>query len=114
MKQYKIGLISRLPIIILDEKITVGAVRVARINESTCRVSHIFILPRFQNRGYAQETLREVEKLYPNANEWRLDTIKEESKLKYLYEKSVYTPAGVEEKIKDGMTIVYYSKNVTL
>lgn len=90
----------------------IGVMRVVRLSDIVCRISPMFILPEYQNNGYAQYALSAVEKLYPNVNEWQLDTIKEESKLCYLYEKCGYIPTGKEEVIKDGMTIVYYSKKV--
>lgn len=97
--------------IMLDET-KIGVVRVVRLSDSICRISPMFILPEYRNNGYAQQALSAVEKLYPNVNEWKLDTIKEESKLCYLYEKCGYIPTGKEEIIKDGMTIIYYRKKV--
>ena len=97
--------------IMLDET-KIGVVRVVRLSDTICRISPMFILPEYQNNGYAQLALSAVEKLYPNADEWQLDTIKEESKLCHLYEKCGYIPTGKEEVIKDGMTIAYYSKKV--
>lgn len=90
----------------------IGVMRVVRLSDTVCRISPMFILPEYQNNGYAQYALSAVENLYPNVNEWQLDTIKEESKLCCLYEKCGYTPTGKEEVIKDGMTIVYYRKQV--
>ncbi|MGN0502437.1 MAG: GNAT family N-acetyltransferase [Ruminococcus sp.] len=97
--------------IILD-KTKIGVVRVAKLSDTVCRISPMLILPEYQNKGYAQQALSAVEKLYPNVNEWKLDTIKEESRLCHLYEKCGYTPTGKEEILKDGMTIVYYCKRV--
>ena len=97
---------------IVLEKTKIGVVRVVRLSDTVCRISPMLILPEYQNNGYAQKTLSAVEKLYPNVKEWKLDTIKQESKLCYLYEKCGYIPTGKEEILKDGMTIVYYSKRV--
>lgn len=88
----------------------VGGVRVQRLPENVCRVSPIFILPAFQGRGYAQAAMGALEALYPQAKEWRLDTIKEEAKLCHLYEKLGYRWTGQEEILQPGMTIVYYEK----
>lgn len=85
-----------------------GGVRVQRLPENVCRVSPIFILPVFQGRGYAQAAMRVLEALYPQAETWRLDTIKEETKLCRLYEKLGYRRTGREEILQPGMTIVYY------
>ena len=91
----------------------VGAVRVQRLPENICRVSTISVLPGFQGKGYAQEAVLALEALYPQARKWRLDTIKEEEKLRHLYEKLGYRRTGREEVIQPGMTIVYYEKTVT-
>lgn len=97
---------------ILCDNDKIGVIRVVRLNDNVCRISPMMILPEYQNKGYAQKTLIEIEKLYPNSREWLLDTIKQESKLCYLYEKSGYVATGKEEQFKDGMTITYYEKNL--
>ena len=88
----------------------IGAIRVVRLPENTCRISPMFILPEFQGKGLAQETLAKIEKLYPQAVCWQLDTIKEEAKLCHLYEKMGYLRTGHEELINDRMHIVFYTK----
>lgn len=88
----------------------IGAARVQRLAEDTCRVSPIFILPAFQGKGYAQEAMLALEELYPQARAWQLDTIKEEAKLCHQYEKLGYRRTGREELLQPGMTIVYYEK----
>jgi RimJ/RimL family protein N-acetyltransferase len=97
---------------IMLEKTKIGVVRVVRLSDTTFRISPMLILPEYQNNGFAQQALSAVEKLYPSADEWQIDTIKEESKLCYLYEKCGYIPTGKEEILKDGMTIAYYCKRV--
>lgn len=67
-------------------------------------------MPQEQGKGYAQQAMRLVEAMYPQATRWELDTIKEEKALCYLYEKMGYRLTGEEKTIKDGMTIVYYAK----
>lgn len=88
----------------------IGAIRIAALPDNVYRISPIFILPEFQGRGYAQQAIKEVEKSYPQANVWRLDTIKEEHRLCYLYEKMGYKRTGKEEKLQENMTIIYYEK----
>lgn len=51
-----------------------------------------------------------LEEMYPQAEAWRLDTIKEEAKLCHLYEKLGYRRTGQEEVLQPGMTIAYYEK----
>jgi len=90
--------------------IVIGAIRVVKIPENICRIAPLFILPEFQGNGYAQKAIEEVEKLYPQANMWKLDTIKQESKLCHLYEKMGYQTTGREEKLQENLTITYYAK----
>ncbi len=90
--------------------INIGAIRVVRLKNNTCRISPIFILPEYQGKGLAQQTILSIEKLYPQAAGWQLDTIKEEAKLCHLYEKMGYTRTGREEIIQEGMTLAYYAK----
>ena len=96
--------------LILAKGHQIGAVRVQRLPENVCRVAPIFILPAFQGKGYAQAAMEALEEMYPQAEAWRLDTIKEEAKLCHLYEKLGYRRTGQEEVLQPGMTIVYYEK----
>jgi RimJ/RimL family protein N-acetyltransferase len=96
-------------IIKLEDK-NIGAIRIVRLHHNRCRISPIFILPEFQGKGYAQKAIKEVEKIYPHAKGWELDTIKQEAKLCHLYEKLGYKSTGKEESLQDNMTIVFYSK----
>jgi GNAT superfamily N-acetyltransferase len=70
----------------------------------------MFILPEFQGQGFAQQAIKAAEALYPQAEGWQLDTIKEERKLCHLYEKMGYKRTGKEEVLQDNMTIVYFAK----
>lgn len=94
--------------ITLGEK-HIGAVRICDF-EKRCVLKQIFILPEYQGYGYAQEAIRMVESFYTKAKRWELDTILQEKKLCYLYEKMGYQKTGKTEKIKDGMDLVYYAK----
>lgn len=89
---------------------TIGAIRVVRLPDSTCRISPMFILPAFQGRGLAQQTLACVEQFHSDALGWQLDTIKEEPRLCHLYEKMGYKRTGREEQLQENMTIVFYAK----
>lgn len=90
----------------------IGAIRVVRLHNAACRISPMFILPEFQGKGYAQQAIKNAESLYPEACRWELDTIKQEPKLRYLYEKMGYVTTGKEEDIQPGMTIIFYEKHV--
>ena len=57
------------------------------------RLSPMFILPQFQGRGYAQEAIRQAEKIHGERG-WELDTILQEERLVHLYEKMGYRKTG--------------------
>lgn len=88
---------------------TIGAMRI-RKNEKTYVLVQILILPEYQNKGYAQQAIREVETLHEDAESWRLDTIEQEEKLCHLYSKMGYRKTGETEHIKDGMDLVFFEK----
>ena len=91
-----------------DEK--VGVIRVTdKKDGSRKRISPIWIMPKYRNKGYAQQTIREVERLYGSGH-WCLDTILQEKSNLYLYEKMGYHRTGRTEKINDRMDIVFYEK----
>lgn len=96
---------------ILLEGRPIGALRVCDFGES-CRLSPICILPEYQGHGYAQQAILTAEALYPNAREWTLDTILQEERLCYLYEKLGYRKTGEYHRIKDGMDLVLYAKKM--
>ncbi|MBE6979265.1 MAG: GNAT family N-acetyltransferase [Ruminococcaceae bacterium] len=89
----------------------IGALRVCDFG-AACKLSPICILPEFQGNGYAQKAIRLMEDLYPKAGLWELDTIAQEEKLCYLYEKIGYRKTGRVDHLKDGMDIVYYEKSM--
>lgn len=88
----------------------IGQIRIDQLDETTYRIAQMFVLPEFQGKGYAQQAILQVEALYPNAVRWELDTIKQETKLRHLYEKMGYKLTGKEHAIKNGMDIIYYAK----
>mgnify|MGYP003399395110 CR=1 FL=1 len=89
----------------------VGAIRVVNKKDgSRKRVAPIFIMKKFRNKGLAQKTFEEIEKLH-GSNNWMLDTILQEESNCYLYEKLGYKRTGKIENINERMDIVYYEKN---
>ena len=87
----------------------IGALRICNY-EKLCKLKQIFIIPAYQGYGYAQQAISAVERLYPNAERWELDTILQEEKLCYLYEKMGYRKTGKTQRIKEGMDLVFYRK----
>ena len=97
---------------ILNEGVTVGAIRVTDPKDGVTRkrISPIFILPQYRNRGLAQEAISEAERIH-GSDYWSLDTILQEDSLCRLYEKMGYHRTGRTEKINDRLTLVFYEKN---
>ena len=89
----------------------VGVIRVVdKKDGSRKRISPIWIMPEFRNKGYAQQAIREAERIH-GSDHWELDTILQEKGNLYLYEKLGYHRTGRIDKINDRMDIVYCEKD---
>lgn len=90
----------------------VGAVRVVDQQEegTAKRISPIFIMKEYRNKGYAQKAIQLVEEIHGSSN-WELDTILQEKGNCYLYEKMGYHQTGKTETINNKLTLVFYRKN---
>ena len=90
-----------------------GAIRIVDKKEDgkNKRISPLFVLPEFQGRGIAQEAIRLCEEIHGSKN-WELDTILQEPKNCYLYEKMGYRQTGKTEVINERLTLVFYEKNI--
>lgn len=92
------------------DSIIIGAIRVVDFKNGTSkRIAPIFILREFRNKRFAQQAIKEVEKIH-GENNWRLDTIFQEKANCYLYEKLGYKQVGSIEKINDKLDIICYEK----
>ena len=89
-----------------------GAVRVVdrKDEEMAKRISPIFVMKEYRNKGYAQKAIQLVEEIHGSSN-WELDTILQEKGHCYLYEKMGYRRTGKTETINDKLTLVFYRKN---
>lgn len=97
---------------IVVENTKVGAIRVVDKHEEgkAKRISPIFIMPEYRNKGFAQKAIQLVEEFHGYSN-WELDTILQEKGNCYLYEKMGYYQTGKTEKINDNLTLVFYKKD---
>lgn len=96
---------------IIENKNVVGAVRVVDMKDgSRKRISPLFILSEFRNKGYAQAAITAIENIH-GCHNWELATILQENGNCYLYEKMGYHKTGHTEIVNERMTIVYYEKN---
>lgn len=89
----------------------VGAIRVVdeKMDGKTKRISPIFIMPPYRNKGIAQKAILEAEKIH-GAFHWELDTILQEKGNCHLYEKMGYRQTGQTKVVNDKMTLVFYLK----
>ncbi len=95
---------------IVAENRNVGVIRVVdKKDGSRKRISPIWIMEEFRGKGYAQQAILEVEKIYGPEN-WSLDTILQEKGNLHLYEKLGYHQTGRIEHINERMDIVFYEK----
>lgn len=96
----------------------VGAVRIVNDGidngEQIYRISPLFIIPEYQNKGIGHSVINMILDKYDDADKWRLSTIKQEKRNCHLYEKCGFRLVGNEQIINDKMTIVYYEKKVKL
>lgn len=100
-------------IITVDSK-PVGAIRIVddgvENNKHIYRISPLFIIPEYQNKGIGYGVINMIFNMYEQADIWRLSTIKQEKGNCHLYEKCGFKLVGNETFINDKMTIVYYEK----
>lgn len=89
----------------------VGAIRIVDKKEEgkNKRISPLFVLPRFQGQGLGQRAIQLCEELHGAAG-WELDTILQEEKNCYLYEKMGYRRTGKTEVVNERLTLVFYEK----
>jgi GNAT superfamily N-acetyltransferase len=87
-----------------------GAINVKWKEKNRFWISPIFILPAYQGHGIAQEAIRHVELLFPQAASWELSTLLEEQGNCYLYEKMGYIQTGKIEQLNEQATLVYYKR----
>lgn len=95
-------------LILLNEQ-PIGAIGIGRY-EGSCKLKRLFILPEYQNQGFAQQAVRLAESNYPADSRWELDTILQEEKLCHLYEKLGYRKTDKIKPIKEGMDLVFFEK----
>lgn len=91
-------------------KDAVGAIRIVDFkDERKKRISPIFVMPQYQNRGFAREAILKAEQIH-GSHSWSLDTILQEKKNCALYEKMGYHSTEKMKRINDKLTLIRYEK----
>ena len=88
---------------------SVGGIRVVLRENESKRISPLFVLPQYRNRGIAQQAITLAEELYGD-KDWALDTILQEPGNCHLYVKMGYRPTGETKEINGKMTLIFYKK----
>lgn len=95
---------------IMDNDKTVGAIRIVDMKDGRRkRISPVFVMKEYRNKGYAQAAIKEAEHIH-GEDKWELSTILQEAANCHLYEKMGYHKTGKTEIINDKMTIIHYEK----
>ncbi|GAM15932.1 bifunctional NUDIX hydrolase family protein/GNAT family N-acetyltransferase [Mesobacillus selenatarsenatis] len=99
---------------ILFEGVLAGTVHVYEKSPGLMRLHIINILEEYHNNGIAQEVMKMLELMYPEADAWELDTILTEERNCYLYEKMGYKRTGEVKEINKDLTLIRYRKDSNL
>lgn len=99
---------------ILFEGKLAGSVHVYEKSPGLMRLHIINILEKYHNKGIAQEVMKRLELMYPEADAWELNTILTEERNCYLYEKMGYKQTGDAKVINKDLTIIGYRKDANL
>ena len=95
---------------IVADGTNVGGIRIIdKKDGNRKRISPLWIMPDYRNKGYAQQAILAAEQIYGSDN-WCLDTILQEEGNLHLYEKLGYKRTGKIDKISELMDIVFYEK----
>lgn len=96
---------------ILVDKRIIGNISVRPMEEGRYWLGCLAVIPEFQNRGIGSEAIRFLEKQFPDAVSWGLDTPVQKEGNCDFYEKMGYI--GIEEKvISEKLTIRVYEKRM--
>ena len=94
---------------IMDSETIIGSIFICKIKEHEYDLNTITIHPEYQNKGLGNQAIFLVEKLYPNALTWTLQTPAADERNCHLYEKYGYQEDGREE-INEFLTLIQYKK----
>jgi len=98
---------------IMKDDARVGAINIGHNDPNEKKVSFIsplFILPRYQNRGFGYVAIHKAFALLPEVTTWKLETILQEPANCHLYEKCGFVRVGEEKPVNDGMTLIDYER----
>jgi len=99
---------------ILVEDNIIGGVIISDMGGGHYELSRIFIAPDFQNKGIGTQAIQFIEKAFPAAKRWTLDTPCWAYRNQHFYEKMGYVKVGEAAPDKHRwFSLFLYEKNVT-
>jgi GNAT superfamily N-acetyltransferase len=88
----------------------IGGIVVFDFGEGHFHLDLIFIDPDYHNRGIGTQAMHFIERAYPTAKTWSLDTPQYAVRNHHFYEKFGYVK--VKEETVDGVPLVCYEKRL--
>jgi len=79
---------------ILSDEYIIGGFTVFNLGDGHYRLGTIYIHPDFQNKGIGTQAVKFIEKTFPQAKEWSLDTASWARRNHHFYEKLGYVKVG--------------------
>lgn len=96
--------------LIFYDHILVGCVIVKRPDGNEWHISSLGIIPAYQNLGIGQQTILFLEKEFPTAKYWTLDTPADKPQNHHFYEKMGYQKVG--EETYHNFRLFLYEKHI--
>lgn len=98
---------------IKEENKTIGYIRIViNKNQMKGKIGPIGIIPNNEEQGLGTDTMFLIERQFPTIKKWYLSTILQEQKLVHFYTKLGYKETGEKIQIKEGMDMLFFSKNL--
>lgn len=74
------------------------------------QIDNLFIIPEYRKRKIGTQTLRRVEKIYPQAKKFVLKLAENDMVSSAFYQKSGYKGINIKRRINDSLVLDYYEK----
>ena len=96
---------------IVADKEVVGKISVKQIKDDEYHVNCLCIIPEYENKRIGQKAIAFIEKQYPHAKKWSLETPADKLRNHYFYKKCGYK---IVDKMIDGtVELVVFEKEIS-
>ncbi|MCY9549444.1 GNAT family N-acetyltransferase [Lysinibacillus xylanilyticus] len=96
---------------IWHNNVIIGGIDVRDLKDNKYRLNRLFISKKYQNKGLGSQIMKLVEKEFPSAVEWVLDTPHLNIRNHHFYEKLGYKKIG-QHQINEKLVLFDYTKIV--